>query len=102
MEDSHAALNALATIVGDPLPYPNLNWDLLSEEMQEKVVHHIAQVLIEGGRQGRPESDMRYLYLAALEHFGIRCPHPRRVSYRDGFECMICKSLVFPSLFSSQ
>lgn len=95
VEDRKAQVNVIATAFGEPLPYPGLELESLSQEMQARVAKHLTDVLLEGDRRGRV-GDEKYLYLAALEHFGIRCPHYRKIQISlNCWECLICSTYIY-------
>lgn len=97
--DQKAVANVLAGAEEGPVPFPHLKLSDLSPEMQELVGRHINAMLAERDRRGADISD-DLLYLAALEDFGIDCPHTRGVThdyYPPGaWDCGVCGTAFTP------
>lgn len=97
--DLKAFANVLAGNFEEPLPYPHLKLADLSPKTQARVGEHVFAMLAERDRRGADLSD-DIVYLAALEHFGIDCPHSRRVThvyYPPGaWDCAICGCAFTP------
>jgi hypothetical protein len=97
--DQKLVANVLANIEGIDHPYPHLKLSDLSPEMQERVGRHVNAMMDERDRRGADISD-DIVYLAALEHFGLDCPHTRRVThdyYPPGaWDCAICGCAFTP------
>lgn len=97
--DSSAMTNVLYVAFGLPAPFPRIRLRDLSPQMEAMVGRHVVSMLAENDRRGGKVSES-HVYLAAIEHFGIECPHVTKENSEyarcRGFvlECRHCGTVI--------
>jgi len=87
--DQQAIANVLAAARGEAAPYPGLEVTALSTEMQTLFGAYVLLLLRQRDiRRVRMTDDE--VYLAALDHFGLACPHSYATTTSRGFRCRVC------------
>jgi hypothetical protein len=98
--DRKAISNLVAAAHGEAAPYPDLDVTALSDEMR-MVVRAYVELLLRERDVRRVRMTDEEVYLTALDHFGLACPHPvppaetYATTTWSGFRCRVCGSTVF-------
>lgn len=62
--------------------HPHIRMRDLSDARQQVIGEHVGRMLDEAARRGYDETGRSITYLAALEHFGVDCPHVSKMESR--------------------
>mgnify|MGYP001591250442 CR=1 FL=1 len=91
--DLKALENLAASARRLPAPHPGLAVADLSSRLQGRVGAHVLG-LIEARDRAMGHATDAECYMAALDHFGLACPHSMRTSATWGFKCNVCGAYV--------